>query len=49
MIPAFIGVTVLTFALIHLIPGDPAEIILRDRYETPGEAQIRALRLELAS
>nr|WP_293226914.1 ABC transporter permease subunit [Moritella sp.] len=27
MIPTFIGITLLTFTLIHMIPGDPIEII----------------------
>jgi len=28
IVPTFIGVTLLAFALIHLIPGDPARTIL---------------------
>jgi len=28
MIPVLIGVTIITFVLIHLIPGDPAEVML---------------------
>ena len=31
VIPAFIGVTLLTFALIHLIPGDPVMLIAGER------------------
>ncbi|NNF98375.1 MAG: ABC transporter permease subunit [Desulfobacteraceae bacterium] len=31
IIPAFIGVTLLTFALIHLIPGDPVELMAGER------------------
>src|SRR6266536_1230899 len=31
IIPTFIGVTLLAFALIHLIPGDPVENICRER------------------
>lgn len=31
VIPAFIGVTVLTFSLIHLIPGDPATLLAGER------------------
>ncbi|GAA0591048.1 ABC transporter permease subunit [Caenispirillum bisanense] len=31
VIPAFIGVTVLTFALIHLIPGDPVLMMAGER------------------
>ncbi|WP_404379276.1 ABC transporter permease subunit [Caenispirillum salinarum] len=31
VVPAFIGVTVLTFALIHLIPGDPVLMLAGER------------------
>lgn len=31
VIPAFIGITLLTFALIHLIPGDPVELLAGER------------------
>lgn len=31
VIPTFIGITLLTFALIHLIPGDPVEIMMGER------------------
>lgn len=33
-IPVLLGVTIITFSLIHLIPGDPAQILA-------GEAKIR--------
>ncbi|MDL5396105.1 dipeptide ABC transporter permease DppB, partial [Escherichia coli] len=33
--PAFIGVTVLAFALIHLIPGDPIEVMMGERGVDP--------------
>lgn len=35
VIPTFIGITFLTFALIHLIPGDPIEIRMGERGLTP--------------
>ncbi len=35
VIPAFIGVTLLTFALIHLIPGDPVLLLAGERGITP--------------
>lgn len=35
------------FALFAMAPGDPAEIILRDRSEAPHPAQVAALREEL--
>lgn len=31
VVPAFIGVTLLTFALIHLIPGDPVMLMAGER------------------
>lgn len=31
VIPTFIGITLLTFSLIHLIPGDPVEIMAGER------------------
>lgn len=31
VIPAFIGVTLFTFSLIHLVPGDPVEIMAGER------------------
>ncbi len=31
VIPTFIGVTLLTFALIRLIPGDPVELMAGER------------------
>lgn len=35
VVPTFIGVTLLTFALIHLIPGDPIEIRMGERGLSP--------------
>lgn len=35
IIPTFIGITLLTFALIHLIPGDPIEIRMGERGLSP--------------
>ncbi|MCK3657635.1 peptide ABC transporter permease [Pasteurellaceae bacterium Pebbles2] len=35
IIPTFIGITLLTFALIHFIPGDPIEVRLGERGLTP--------------
>ena len=43
VLPAFIGVTLLTFALIHLIPGDPVELMAGERSIDPvRHAQMRA-------
>lgn len=35
LIPTFIGVTLLTFALIRLVPGDPIEILVGERAISP--------------
>ena len=43
-LPVLLGVTTLVFALIHLIPGDPAQAILG---ETASEADVAALRQRL--
>ncbi|MCG8564395.1 MAG: ABC transporter permease subunit, partial [Desulfobacterales bacterium] len=41
--PAFIGITLLTFSLIHLIPGDPVELRAGERGITPERhAQLKA-------
>lgn len=43
IIPAFIGVTLLTFSLIHLIPGDPVEIRAGERGIDPARhAEMKA-------
>ena len=41
------GISVVTFALFALAPGDPAEIILRDRQEAPSTERIAQLHREL--
>lgn len=35
IIPAFFGVTLLTFSLVHVIPGDPVEIMAGERGMSP--------------
>src|SRR5206468_10913266 len=42
IIPTFIGVTLLAFALIHLIPGDPVENLSGERGMDP-ERRLRLL------
>jgi peptide/nickel transport system permease protein len=42
-----LGISVITFGLFALAPGDPAEIILRDRQEAPSAESIAKLRQEL--
>jgi peptide/nickel transport system permease protein len=44
-IPVMLGVSVLTFSLLHLLPGDPALVLLGDSGDPP--ERIAALRLEL--
>lgn len=44
LIPVLLGITLLVFALLHFIPGDPAEAMLGDR-ATP--EQVEALRERL--
>jgi peptide/nickel transport system permease protein len=44
-IPVLFGVTLLAFSVIHLIPGDPAQIMLFGSNPTP--ALIQHLRVEL--
>src|SRR4029079_14693932 len=39
VIPTFVGVTLLAFALIHLIPGDPVENISGDRGMDPARRE----------
>lgn len=41
----FFGITVFTFALIHLIPGDPVMLMFGERNVDP--AQMAALRAQL--
>ncbi len=45
VIPAFIGVTLLTFSLIRLVPGDPIELLVGERGIAPDRHA--ALRAEL--
>jgi dipeptide transport system permease protein len=42
VVPTFIGITVLVFILIHLIPGDPVEVLMGERGISP-EAHAEAL------
>ncbi|PVZ83935.1 peptide ABC transporter permease [Serratia sp. S1B] len=35
LIPTFIGITLITFMLVHLIPGDPVEIMMGERGMDP--------------
>src|ERR671910_751267 len=41
-IPVFLGVATLVFALIHLVPGDPAQAMLGDGASAADVADLRA-------
>ncbi len=41
------GISLGTFSLLSMIPGDPAEIILRQQVEAPTPQQIQALRRQM--
>jgi ABC-type dipeptide/oligopeptide/nickel transport system permease component len=45
-IPVLLGVATLVFALIHLVPGDPAQAMLG---ESAADSDVRDLRTRLGS
>ncbi len=47
VIPTFIGITILAFALIHLIPGDPIEVVMGERGMDPAMHAAAMKRLGL--
>jgi dipeptide transport system permease protein len=47
VIPTFIGITILAFALIHLIPGDPVEVMMGERGVDPATHAAELHRLGL--
>ncbi len=47
LLPVMLGVSIITFALINLAPGDPAEIILRADGMEPTAEAVAVLREEL--
>lgn len=47
LFPVMIGISIFTFLLINLAPGDPAEIILRFNGIEPSQAAINELREEM--
>ncbi|MBC7324093.1 MAG: ABC transporter permease, partial [Moorella sp. (in: Bacteria)] len=47
LLPVTLGVSVITFGLINLAPGDPAELILRAGGVEPTQEAVEALREEL--
>lgn len=42
MVPVFIGVSVIVFSLVRLIPGDPAELLLGEDYTQEAAEELRA-------
>ncbi|MDI6631979.1 MAG: ABC transporter permease [Bacillota bacterium] len=47
LVPVMLGVSVVTFGLINLAPGDPAEVILRTGGVEPTREAVETLRAEL--
>lgn len=47
LVPVLVGISLVTYALMNLAPGDPAEIILRQYVEKPTPEEIAAVRQEL--
>lgn len=47
LVPVMLGVSIITFALINLAPGDPAELMLRSEGVEPTREAVEALRREL--
>ncbi|MGI4858478.1 MAG: ABC transporter permease subunit [Janthinobacterium lividum] len=47
VVPTFIGITLLAFALIHLIPGDPVEIMMGERGIDPAAHALALKQLGL--
>lgn len=48
LVPVWVGITLVAFALNALTPGDPARVILQQRTaESPSEEEVQALREEL--
>jgi ABC-type dipeptide/oligopeptide/nickel transport system permease component len=41
LIPIVVGITIVSFVLIRIVPGDPATLILGNHYTPDGAAQIR--------
>ncbi|MGG0719906.1 nickel ABC transporter permease [Robertmurraya massiliosenegalensis] len=47
LIPILLGTTIITFLLIHLVPGDPAEVYLRLSQIPPTDEAVEMIRQEL--
>lgn len=47
LIPLLLGVSLITFGLLQLAPGDPAEILLKGYEEAPSREAVEALRASI--
>jgi peptide/nickel transport system permease protein len=47
LVPILLGISLLTFSLMHLIPGDPAEILLRQQGIIPTQEAIEKFREQM--
>jgi len=47
LVLVLLGISLVTFALGSLMPGDPAEILIRERIDNPSAEQVAGLRREL--
>lgn len=47
LVPILLGITLLTFSLMHLIPGDPAEILMRQQGIIPTQENIEKFREQM--
>lgn len=47
LIPILLGISLITFILLHLIPGDPAVAYLRASHIPPTDETVATLRVEL--
>jgi len=42
LVPTLLGLSIITFSLIHLVPGDPASVMLGERATPEAVAALRA-------
>ena len=47
LVPVLLGISVITFGLMQLVPGDPAEMLIRQNGIEPTEQAVQALRVEM--
>ena len=49
LIPTLLGVSVIVFLMLHMTPGDPAELLLGERATTESLEQMREQRTPLCA